>query len=121
MFEILPESSSTAIGFKISGQVTEEDYETLLPEIDKAIDAHGKLNLLILVEDFDIHGWEAVKADFQFGTHQYRQINKAAFVSDKKWFELLVNIMDPFTRRTEERNFDPEEIEDAWNWIRDAN
>ena len=117
MFEILPESTGAVIGFKISGEVTVEDYETMLPKIDGAIAAHGKINLLVLVEDFDIKGWEAAKADFLFGTHQYRQVEKAAFVSDKKWMESMVKIMDPFTRRTDEKSFDPDEIEAAWAWI----
>jgi len=53
MFEILPESTETSIGFKISGEVTKADYEALLPKLDDAIAAHGKINLLVVVEDFD--------------------------------------------------------------------
>ena len=116
MFEILPESTETTIGFKISGEITAADYDTLLPKLDEAIAAHGKINLLVLVEDFDFKGFDAAKIDFQFGTHQYRQVEKAAFVSDKKWMERMVKIMDPFTRRVEEKTFDPDQIEEAWAW-----
>ncbi len=121
MFEILPESTEACIGFKISGKVTVEDYDTLLPKIDEAIAAHGKINLLVVVEDFDFKGWEAAKADFHFGTHQYRQVEKAAFVSDKKWLERSIKIMDPFTRRTEEKTFDPEQLGAAWAWVFESN
>ena len=65
-----------------------EDYDTLLPELDKAIAAHGKINLLVVMEDFE--GWkgmDAAKADFQFGKHQYRKVEKVAFVTDNKWME----------------------------------
>jgi hypothetical protein len=118
MIQILPESTDTCIGFKISGKVTAEDYDTLLPKLDEAIAAHGKINLLVLMEDFE--GWvgfDAAKADFKFGTHQYRQVEKAAFVSDKKWLEWSVKIMDPFTSRTVEKNFEPDQLEEAWAWI----
>ncbi len=118
MIEILSESTKTCIGIKISGKVTAEDYDTLLPVLDEAIDAHGSINLLVLMEDFE--GWggiEAAKADFKFGTHQYRQVEKAAFVSDKKWLEWSVKIMDPFTSRTKEKNFEPDQIEEAWAWV----
>ncbi len=118
MFEILPESTDTCIGFKISGKVTAEDYDTLLPKLDEAIAAHGKINLLVVMEEFE--GWvgmEAAKADYQFGKHQYRQVEKAAFVSDKKWLEWSIKIMDPFTRRTKEKNFEPHRLNEAWAWI----
>ena len=117
MFEILPESTDTCIGFKISGTVTAEDYETLLPKLDEAIAIHGEINLLVLIDDFEFKGFDAAKADFHFGTHQYRQVEKAAFVSDKKWLERVVKIMDPFTRRTKEKNFEPDQIEEAWAWV----
>ena len=118
MFEILPESTDTCIGFKISGTVTAEDYETLLPKLDEAIAAHGKINLLVVLEDYEgFDGIDAAKADFQFGTLQYRQVEKAAFVSDKKWLERVVKIMDPFTRTTKEKNFEPDQIEEAWAWV----
>jgi hypothetical protein len=117
MFEILPESTDTCIGFKISGKVTAEDYDTMLPKVDEAIAAYGKINLLVLMGDFEFEGFDAAKADFRFGTHQYRQVEKAAFVSDKKWMEWTVKIMDPFTRRTKEKNFEPDQLEEAWAWV----
>jgi len=117
MFELLPESTDTCIGFKISGEVTAEDYDALLPKLDEAIAAHGEINLLVLMGDFDFKGFDAAKADFRFGTHQYRQVGKAAFVSDKKWMERMVKIMDPFTRRTKEKNFEPHRLNEAWAWI----
>jgi 6-phosphofructokinase len=120
MIEILPQSSETCIGFKVSGKVTAEDYDVLLPKLDEAISAHGKINLLVVMGDFE--GWaglEAAKADFKLGTQQYRQVEKAAFVGDKKWQEWMVKIMDPFTRRTDERFFDLDQLEDAWQWVKE--
>ena len=117
MVEILPESTGNCIGFKISGEVTAADYDALLPKLDESIAAHGKINLLIVVEDFDFEGWEAAKADFRFGTQQYRQVEKTAFVADNKWLEWTVKIMDPFTRRTNEKTFEPGELKAAWVWV----
>lgn len=120
MFEILPESTETAIGFKISGKVTADDYDVLLPKLDEAIGAHGKINLLVLMDKFE--GWkslDAAKADFKFGTQEYHQVEKAAFVGDKKRLEWMVKIMDPFTRRTDERYFPLDQLDDAWAWIQD--
>lgn len=98
--------------------MTAEDYDALLPKLDEAIVAHGTINLLVLMEEFE--GWvgmEAAKADFQFGKHQYRKVEKAAFVSDKKWMKWLIKIMDPFTSRTNEQNFEPQQLREAWAWV----
>ena len=121
MFEVLPESTEDTIGFSISGKVTPQDYESLLPKLDEAIAAHGKINLLILVDDFE--GWDgldAAKADFRLGTQQYRQVRRAAFVGQGKWQKRLVKVMDPFTRHTDECFFEHDQLEDAWNWVKEG-
>ena len=121
MIEILPQSSEANLGFRISGKIEIEDYAVLLPKIDKAIAAHGKINLLVVMGD--LKGWDgmdAAKADYEFGTQQYRQVEKAAFIGDKLWQKWMIKIMDPFTRRTDERYFNSEQIEEAWRWIQEV-
>ena len=121
MIEVLPESSGANIGFKISGKVGAEDYDVLLPKLDESISAHGKINLLVVMGDFEgFKGLDAAKDDFKFGTHQYRQVEKAAFVGEKKWQEWMVKIMNPFTRRTKERYFELDQLDDAWQWIEEG-
>jgi 6-phosphofructokinase len=120
MFEILPESTETCIGFRVSGELTAEDYDSLLPKLDEAIAAHGKINLLMVMGDFE--GWsdlDAAKADFKLGTHQYRQVEKAAYIGSKKWQKWIVKILDPFTRRTDECFFDLEQLDEAWSWVKE--
>ena len=118
MIEILSQSTEKAIGFKFSSEITAEDYDVLVPKIDEAIAASGKINVLILMGEFKWRGGlEGAKADFKFGTQQYRQVEKAAFVGVKKWQEWMVKMMDPFTRRTDERFFDLEQLDEAWDWV----
>ena len=120
MIRILPQSSESCIGFSLSGRVTAEDYDDLLPHLDKAISASGRVNMLILMRDFE--GWaglEPARADFESGTDQQRLIEKAAFVSKQKWLEWAVWIMDPITQRTHDRFFSPSQLEEAWQWIRE--
>jgi hypothetical protein len=119
MFEILSESTDTCIGFKVSGKLSAEDYEVLIPKLDEAIAAHGTINMLVQVEGS--MGWEGVdaaKADFRLGTEQYRSVERCAFVSDKHWHKWVVKLMDPFTRRTEEAFFEPSQMEEAWAWVK---
>ena len=118
MIEVLPQSEGSAIGFKISGKVTSEDYDFLLPKIDEAIKDFGSINLLIMMGQFE--GWtdlEGAKQDFKFGKEQYRHVEKAAFVGEKKWQRWMINVIDPFTRRTDEQFFSFEQLDEAWQWI----
>jgi len=120
MIEILAQSSDGAVGFEVSGKIIVEDYDILLPKIDEAIAAFGKINLLVVMGD--LKGWDgldAAKADFRFGTEQYRQVERAAFVGDKKWQKWMIKVMDPFTRRTDERFFNSNQLEDAWRWVKE--
>jgi hypothetical protein len=121
MIEILPQSSETCIGFKISGKLSVDDYDRLLPKLDEGIAAHGKISLLVLMGDFE--GWaslDAAKADFKLGTQQYRQVERTAFVGEKKWQEWMVKLMDPFTRRVDERYLDLDRLDEAWQWIEES-
>jgi hypothetical protein len=121
MIELLPQSSETCIGFKVSGKLTAEDYDALLPKLDEAITAQGKINLLMVMANFEGYAsLSAAKADLKFGTHQYHQVEKAAFVGEKKWQKWMVEAMDPFTRRTDERFFDLEQLDEAWQWIQET-
>jgi hypothetical protein len=118
VIEILPQSTGKTIGFKISGKVNAEDYDVLLPRLDQAISAYEKINLLVLMGEFK--GWsglDAAKADYKMGTQQYRQVEKAAFIGEKKWQAWMVQIMDPFTSRTDERFFSLDELDKAWHWV----
>jgi hypothetical protein len=69
MIEILPQSKESCIGFRISGKLTAEDYDVLVPKLDQAIAASGKINILVVMVDFE--GWgglDAARADFNLGT-----------------------------------------------------
>jgi hypothetical protein len=117
MFEILDQSTSNTIGFKVTGKVSSDDYKDLLEKIDAAIAENDEINLLVLVDEFD--GWDgldAAKADYQFSKDEYRHVRRAAFVSDKSWHKWAIKIMDPFTRRTEEEFFEIDDLEEAWAW-----
>jgi hypothetical protein len=113
----MSDSTETCIGIKVSEKVSGEDYEVMLSKVDEAIEAHGKINMLVLIQDFQGPAdLDAAKADFKFGTGQYRQVERCAFVSDKNWHKWVVKVMDPFTRRTQEEFFEPSQLQEAWAW-----
>ena len=96
------------------------DYDVMLPKIDEAIAAFENISLLIIMGELEgYEGLDAAKDDLKFGTQQYRQVSKAAFIGDKTWIKWVVKIMDPFTRRTDERFFKMDQLDEAWRWVKE--
>jgi len=121
MIEVLPESSDICLGFKMSGLLTEDDYAVFLPKLNEAITNHGKINMLVIIDQFEGYAkLDVFNLDLDFGEHQYHHVEKAAYVGEKKWQKWLVKVMDPFTPHTDERFFDSEQLDEAWQWIKET-
>jgi len=116
MIEQMDRSSDRTLGFLVSGTVTKEDYDTLVPAVATAIDAHGSVRLLLDLTGFH---WEKVSAwasDLRFGKEYSDKIDKMAIVGDKKWEHYLAKLAQPFYA-AEVQFFDSQS--DAWDWLED--
>jgi hypothetical protein len=120
MIEKLPESTAKILGFKMSGKLHDADYKVLVPLVETAIKAQGKVRLLAQFEDF--HGWDlhAMWDDTRFATQHCADVERIALVGDKKWEEWMAKICKPFTL-AKLRYFDVKEIESAWQWLNEVN
>ncbi len=56
MIEVLPESEGVDIGAKLSGTITDADYQSTMPGLLKRLDGAGPMRLLMDWEPLD--GWE---------------------------------------------------------------
>ena len=101
----------------LSGKLTAEDYKSYIPEIEKLIQQHGRLRLLVRMHDF--HGWTAgaLCQDLKFDAKHFRHIERIAFVGDQKWEEGMSKFCKAFTT-AEVRFFEPDRIEGAREWLR---
>ena len=116
MLETMEKSSGSVLGFKMIGDVTKADYETLDPAVDAVVENYGSVNLLLDLTQFH---WEKVTAwgaDLHFG-HTYKdKINKMAVVSGAKWVNHLAKLAEPFYAK-EIKTFETDDA--AWDWLRD--
>ena len=116
MLETMEKSSGNVLGFKMIGDVTKADYETLDPAVDAVVENYGSVNLLLDLTQFH---WEKVTAwgaDLHFG-HTYKdKINKMAVVSGAKWVKHLAKLAEPFYAK-EIKTFETDDA--AWDWLRD--
>ena len=118
MIEKIKESSGNVIGYKVSGTIKKEDYETMVPEFEALVQEDGSANLLMDMTDFK---WEALDAwgtDMKFGRDYHKKIEKMASVGDKRWEKWMTKIAEPFYAK-EAQFFETADSEAAWNWLRE--
>jgi hypothetical protein len=116
MIEQLPGMPAHTIGFKLSGQLHDEDYKKFVPLIDAEIAKDGKVNVLAQFHDFK--GWD-VKAlwdDIKFSTTHCTTIKRIAIVGDKSWEKWMAMVCKPFTM-AKIQYFEPSQIAAAQAWL----
>jgi len=109
-------ASGKLIEVRLSGKLTTEAYEKLVPIVDAQIKEFGKVRFLVILEDF--HGWTlgAMWEDTKFDLAHWRDIEKLAIVGETKWEEGMAVFCKPFTS-AKIKYFDHAKLDDARKWI----
>jgi len=119
MIQKLKESSRKAIGFKLSGKVSDNEYKAFAAGVETFIADQGKIRLLMIVDypqDFDL---KAAWDDLVFWIKHIRDIERLAIIGQKKWEKWLELLAKPFIH-AEVKYYKTSNIEDAWNWIKSS-
>ncbi len=121
MIERLRESNEKAFGFKVTGRVTAEEVEALLPQIEFAIKDRGKRTLGILADLSAMQGaewkarWEEIRFLAKFGDH----IERVAVVGGGKWEDVKAEILSGTVLiQAETRYYPSDDILHAWHWVK---
>lgn len=114
--EFAASTDSNVIVLRVSGKLTKEDYHLFVPELDKWIERHGKIRILLDMVDF--HGWEvsAIWEDVKVGVKHFNHIERIAMVGDKAWEKGMALFCKPFTFANV-KYFDRADEEQARAWI----
>jgi hypothetical protein len=104
------------VSVHVSGKLTQEDYDKLIPSWKATIARHGKMRLLFVMEDF--HGWDAGAAwdDFRFDRKHGAQVDRVAMVGEKAWQEWISKLGALFADTTV-RYFDRSQLDQAKQWV----
>ena len=118
MIELLQNMSPNVVAVLASGQVTGEDYETVLvPAIEKALVTHKKIRLLYqLGPEFKKFTTTALWDDAKVGFHHLTDFERVAVVSDVGWIVAMVKGIG-LTLPCELHTFGNNELEQATLWI----
>lgn len=117
MIEVNEDSGNGVLALKISGKLTKQDLDDLVPSLEKHISSSKDPHLMMIMEDFK--GWENAAAfwkDLQLDAKYIGRFDRIAIVGDKKWQEWSTRLVNPITK--EELKFFPlEQARNAWDWV----
>jgi hypothetical protein len=82
------------LSLKAIGKLTHQDYGTITPMIDSALEGVTSPKLNVYIDGTELDGWEARAAwdDFKLGLKHGGEMEKVAIVGNKRWQELSAKL-----------------------------
>lgn len=119
MLEKISDVPSFVAAFKAIGEVTKEDYESILvPEIERVDKQHGHIHFLMVldtpVKNFSMAAW--IQDAWQ-GLKHYRGWKKVAIVTDEKGIEKMTDVFSAVIPG-KAKGFTLNQLNDAKAWVR---
>ncbi len=114
--ELKEETDGRTLVVNLSGKLLKRDYGHFVPEVERLIQQHGKIRILMDMRDF--HGWTlgGLWEDIKFDAKHFKDIERVAMVGEKKWEKWMAMFCRPFTT-AEIRYFDQSQADQAYDWI----
>ena len=114
--KITPIDNGPVYEVVVKDKLHKVDYEVFLPVLKSGIKQHGKIRLLLDMQDF--HGWDAGAfwEDLKFGIHDFNHFDRIAMVGENKWEKAMAILCKPFVTGTV-KYFDHADKEAAQKWL----
>ena len=82
------------LSLKAIGKLTHEDYKTITPMIDSALEGVDDPNIRAFIDGTELQGWEPRAAwdDFKLGLKHNRQFDKVVIYGNKGWQETAARV-----------------------------
>jgi len=118
MIEIINDLPERVLGLKASGEVTAEDYRTVLvPAIEAQLTRHKKVRLLyVFGDEFQGYTGGAAWEDTKVGMKHLTSFERVAVVTDVDWIENTIKAFG-FALPGEVRVFDDDDLDEARRWV----
>lgn len=118
MIEVMTDLPDRVLGLRARGEVSAQDYKTVLvPAIEEKLTKHKKARLLyVLGDDFDGYTGGAAWEDAKVGMKHLTAFERVAVVTDVDWIEKMIKAFG-FVMPGEVRVFDDDDLDEARLWI----
>lgn len=113
------EEGGKVLHIEAAGKLAKEDYQHFVPEVERLIQVHGKIRILLRMHDF--HGWTAgaLWEDIKFDLKHFSHIERLAIVGETQWEHGMAVFCKPFTT-AKIQYFDQSKADEAAAWIREG-
>ena len=101
---------------RAGGKLTHEDYQALIPVREKAISDHGKISILVELDEISGIEPRAILDEFEFDISHFRDFDRLGVAGDKSWEDWMTRLTNPLTPG-EMRYFSSAETAAAWTWV----
>lgn len=118
MLQFIKDLPDHVIGILATGEVSKNDYETvLIPRMEDLVKHQGKINYLLVMET-DIQNFTAAAwwEDFKLGLKNFSKWKKVAIVTDQQGVAWFGNVFRHFIPG-ESRGYKLSELQDAIHWV----
>ena len=118
MIERMQDLPEGVLGLRARGQVTAEDYQSVLvPALEEELSHHSRVRLLyVLGDEFDGYTGGAAWEDAKVGMKHFTAFDRVAVVTNEGWIAKMVRAFG-FAIPGEVRVFGVEDVEKARTWI----
>ncbi len=112
----IKERQDQHVTLEASGTIQREDYDEIIPQLEKVIADHGKVRALIEFNEFS--GWSpsALVHELQFDLKHRNDVERCAVLGETKTQEWMAKMASPLFSG-EVRFFPKSEIQQAKAWL----
>ena len=121
MIEML-NSPDHVVAFKFSGELSADEYDRIVADVEAKLDRHDRLGVLVDLVDFNDISMAAAGKDTRYSLSkiwELKRFPREAIVTDKAWMRALARIASPLVPHVEVRAFDPGDEAAALSWVSD--
>jgi hypothetical protein len=113
-----PNPRPTLLVFEIAGKISKSDIEDMATQIDQAFDTLDRVDLLLIMTDFEGMDTDAVFDREALATQvrSLRHVRKYGVVGAPGWARAMIEFSDVLTP-VEAKTFDLAQEAEAWAWI----
>ena len=121
MIELMTDLPDRVLGMRARGQVSAQDYQTVLvPAIEAKLRKHKKARLLyVLGDEFEGFTGGAAWEDAKVGMRHLTSFERVAVVTDVDWIENMIRAFG-FALPGEVRVFDDDDLDKARLWVSES-
>ncbi|MBL3655238.1 SpoIIAA family protein [Fulvivirga sediminis] len=116
MIQIITDKYEDTVAIKMSGKLTQEDYQVVVPLLENKIDQYGKINIYCEVIEVSTMKPGAIWEDLKFDAKHFKNFNRVAIVGERGWLNWFSTFAKPFTT-AEIKYYDNYEKAQAMDWV----